>query len=219
MNIKFDIDSLYRNSIFAGKSGDCPVKELFIEGDVESINMLEICNGGYGLKTIHIAPGIKHIGNLKISGSARKIDIEGENVQIDSTNGNILPRGKDLSIGAVNVDFNTDHFGGRNTVTVNVGSVKKDELFIKEDISDKNKALLFACENGQLNAVKYLVEHGADVNAKDNLGRAPLSFAAERGNLELVKYLVDHGADVNAVYFGGTPLRNAAGNGSLELVK
>ena len=51
-DIKFDIDSLYRNSIFAGKSGDCPVKELFIEGDVESINMLEICNGSR-LETIH----------------------------------------------------------------------------------------------------------------------------------------------------------------------
>ena len=142
-DIKIDTQSLYGNSILADRY-NCPVKELFIEGDVESINMLEICNGGYGLKTIHIAPGIKHIGNLEISGSPRKIDIEGENVQIDSTNGNILPRGKDLSIGAVKYEG------------YNVGSVKKDELFIKEDISDKNKALLFACKNGQLNAVKYL---------------------------------------------------------------
>ncbi len=49
-------------------------------------------------------------------------------------------------------------------------------------------------------SVKLLVEHGADVNAFDPLGRTPLMYAAEsdRAQLDVVKLLVEKGADVNA---------------------
>ena len=44
---------------------------------------------------------------------------------------------------------------------------------------------------------KLLVEHGADVNARDNNGLTPLSIAAGY-NLECTQYLLAHGADINA---------------------
>ena len=49
-------------------------------------------------------------------------------------------------------------------------------------------------------AVKMFIEHGADVNAFDPLGRTPLMYAAEsdRAQIEIVKLLVEKGADVNA---------------------
>ena len=51
-----------------------------------------------------------------------------------------------------------------------------------------------------LPAVKYLVEeHGADVNARDLNGYAPLHHAAARGDDELIEYLVAQGADVMVV--------------------
>jgi ankyrin repeat protein len=51
-----------------------------------------------------------------------------------------------------------------------------------------------------LAAVRYLVEeHGADVNARDLNGYAPLHHAAARGDNELIEYLVAHGADVMVV--------------------
>lgn len=53
---------------------------------------------------------------------------------------------------------------------------------------------------GDVNAVRQMLNHGADVNAVDPLGRTPLMYAAASDALALdvVKLLVEHGADVNA---------------------
>ena len=40
--------------------------------------------------------------------------------------------------------------------------------------------------------------NGADINAKDNRGNAPLHIAARNGYLEIVQCLVMNGADINA---------------------
>jgi uncharacterized protein len=53
--------------------------------------------------------------------------------------------------------------------------------------------------DGWMDAVKYCLELGADVNAKDSRGYSALHGASYIGNNELVKYLVSKGADVKAV--------------------
>ena len=59
----------------------------------------------------------------------------------------------------------------------------------------------------QLEIVKILIEHGADVNVKNNNGDTPLFFANQ---FEIVKILIKHGADVNAKNNdGNTPLLQA----------
>jgi hypothetical protein len=50
-----------------------------------------------------------------------------------------------------------------------------------------------------MDAVKYLVQHGADVNAAGTRGYTALHAAAYIGNDELILYLMDHGADVKVV--------------------
>ena len=45
--------------------------------------------------------------------------------------------------------------------------------------------------------MKYLIEHGADINKENNFGEIPLFISCEKGNVDIVKYLVEHGADVN----------------------
>jgi len=50
-----------------------------------------------------------------------------------------------------------------------------------------------------LAAVEYLVELGADVNARDHNGYAPVHHAAARGDNELILYLVGQGADVSSL--------------------
>jgi ankyrin repeat protein len=47
-------------------------------------------------------------------------------------------------------------------------------------------------QNGNLEIVKYLVNHGADIN-KSNA----LYASAEKGHENIVKCLIEHGADVN----------------------
>ena len=68
------------------------------------------------------------------------------------------------------------------------------------DKTDYSLALTDIAITGDVNAVKMMLDHGADVNIVDPLGRTPLMYAAASDNLPLeeVKMLVEHGADVNA---------------------
>ena len=59
--------------------------------------------------------------------------------------------------------------------------------------------LVEACEVGDLETVKQLVEQGADIHACHN---RPLRFACANNNLHIVKYLLESGADINTRYGG-----------------
>ncbi len=62
-------------------------------------------------------------------------------------------------------------------------------------------------------AVKILVEAGANVNAVNEADFTPLHGAAFRGLNEIIQYLVEHGANINARDFRGrTPYRIAEGS-------
>ena len=55
--------------------------------------------------------------------------------------------------------------------------------------------------------MKYLVENGAQVNAKNKSNRTPLFNAVHTSNASIIKYLIEKGADVNVVdNSGDTPL-------------
>jgi ankyrin repeat protein len=56
-------------------------------------------------------------------------------------------------------------------------------------------------------AVQFLLEHGADINARRKDLLTPLHLAVLRGDLEMARVLIDHGANVNAENNQGqTPL-------------
>ena len=48
-----------------------------------------------------------------------------------------------------------------------------------------------------LELVSYLIQNGADVNARDHRRLTPLQVAAERGQIDTVKYLLSQGANIN----------------------
>jgi len=65
-----------------------------------------------------------------------------------------------------------------------------------------------ACLNGNETLVKYLVEHGADVNYEGYSGQTSLLIACEKceireeernAYMNIIKYLIEHGADINHI--------------------
>ncbi|CAG8435088.1 2929_t:CDS:1 [Ambispora gerdemannii] len=80
--------------------------------------------------------------------------------------------------------------------------------------------LHIACQQNNLEAVKDLIDRGADINAQDNSDWTPLHEAAYAGHIEIVDYLLENGARVNAVdQEGDTPLHDACYQEHSKVVK
>lgn len=54
-----------------------------------------------------------------------------------------------------------------------------------------------ACQHGRLDIVKYLKEHGARIESKDNENFTPVMCAVWKGQNDVVDYLLNVGAKIN----------------------
>ena len=82
--------------------------------------------------------------------------------------------------------------------------------------------LLYACEYGNYEMIKYLIEQGADINKESNIGDeiTPLFKACKYGDYKMIKYLVEHGADINKENsLKQTPIWYACKIGNENIVK
>src|SRR4029079_8657577 len=71
--------------------------------------------------------------------------------------------------------------------------------------------LMLASRNGNVAAMKVLLDHKADVNAKEKLrGTTPLMWATEQSHPAAIKVLIEHGADVQIA--SSPDSRNARNN-------
>lgn len=98
--------------------------------------------------------------------------------------------------------------------------LEKLEFLLKKKISPNSKPYLIhwidnlnsqpinvAANLGNYNAVRLLVEAGADVNVSNDDRMSPLHYAALWNDDSIIYYLIEHGADVNNKNIHGeTPL-------------
>jgi uncharacterized protein len=100
--------------------------------------------------------------------------------------------------------------------------LKQDPASIASTDNMGRTPLHVAAEHAQKDVVAYLLENGADVNAKDrNGGFTPLDLALSSFHAkDIVPLLLDKGADVNTASKQGlTPLDEVAMRGQKELVE
>jgi len=80
--------------------------------------------------------------------------------------------------------------------------------------SNGESLLMLAVQAGNPETIKYLLEHGADVNAAGPTGMTPLHVAAQQGEEEIILLLLKNKADINAVTADGqSPMELAIKNG------
>jgi uncharacterized protein len=92
----------------------------------------------------------------------------------------------------------------------------------KSHSPDGFPVIALAAVFGHLEIAKFLVVHGADINAAatNPTGYNALTGAVASGHAAIVQWLLKNGADPNYRYGPGySPLLTAAANGHLEIIK
>jgi ankyrin repeat protein len=93
------------------------------------------------------------------------------------------------------------------------GNLEAIKYIIKNDGDvhiTEDYPLRIAADLGYFDIVQFLTENGADINVDENY---PIKVAAKNNHLKIVEYLVSQGANTAGA------LRSAAENGNLEIVK
>jgi ankyrin repeat protein len=85
---------------------------------------------------------------------------------------------------------------------------------------DECAPLHWASLHGHTDTIRLLLEHGAEVNARNEWGETPLHWACRRGHTDVAGLLLKAGTNVNARGVGGlTPLHEACACGYNEVTR
>ena len=80
-------------------------------------------------------------------------------------------------------------YGSKNALTFLVEVQKAN---IEARTEDGATPIMYACTNGFIEIVRYLVQHGCDVKAKDLKGKTVFHYAAINGQIKIIEYLVEN---------------------------
>ena len=98
-----------------------------------------------------------------------------------------------------------------NTTMLKKALSRKNVDIEERDPTHQKTALHHSAQSGRTGIVEILLEHGADVRARDFYGETPLHYAVDSGNVEVVKLLVNAGSDLS--------LRNDNGELPTEMLR
>jgi len=109
----------------------------------------------------------------------------------------LIVQGADLDLKDENNDSLLHYAAFMGSLEIADMLLKKGVTSINEGDKENMTPLHLSCERGHPEIVKLLLDHGADIEAKDGMGRTPLAFTAGSRNMEVVHILVERGADIN----------------------
>jgi hypothetical protein len=121
-------------------------------------------------------------------------------IELEEEDGDFKPGG--------DLNFNLQRYGYSE---LNINSTSK---------TYKQTPLMKASSWGDEKAVRYLLEHGAQINLRDKLGRTALHLTIRPAHVETLKLLLEYGADIAIKdNEGNTPLHLAVLRQNEEITK
>jgi ankyrin repeat protein len=101
-----------------------------------------------------------------------------------------------------NLDIHAEDNDG-NTPLDSAIDMEIIKYLMEQGANNSSKALLSASEQGQLEAIQYLIENNSDIEIKNEKGQTPLILLSMRTSwmmdqLAAVTYLVEQNADIQA---------------------
>ena len=78
------------------------------------------------------------------------------------------------------------------------------------DSADVNLPIHVASKHNNIDIIKLLLDHGADINATNYWKTTPLMYACVYGNLAVIKFLLEHGADMSMRNYWGKTAKDRA---------
>ena len=99
--------------------------------------------------------------------------------------------------------------------------IAEDAGWLRLENSTGETALHYLAIENRLEAARFLISKGAQVDTRDHSKFTPLIVAAWLGHLEMVSLLLEHGADANAhsETLHWTGLHYAANSGHVEILE
>lgn len=138
--------------------------------------------------------------------------ISGFNIGVKAGNNKKVVKDEVIDLNIIFFDYNKKE--------KNIDKFLPQNIDVNSKLSNSNTSLIEAVWYQDFQAVKSLVEKGANIDKKQGDGITPLMFAVEKGNLEIAEYLINKGADVNSrAKNKNTPLIIATFHGQDECVE
>jgi ankyrin repeat protein/cell division protein FtsB len=114
------------------------------------------------------------------------------------------------------------HHCAENGLTTSVKrllSIRNINVNVKDNW-DGYTPLHWAVETGHVEIIRLLLQNGADVNAKSNVGHTPLHCSAWNGHVDILHLLVENGANLEVQNIDGNrALHFATYHGNLPLLQ
>jgi len=90
------------------------------------------------------------------------------------------------------------------------GDLKGIQDLLESGAKLSEHTLMLAALKGNSVLVRICIEHGADINMRNEYGFTVLHEALFPADIDTIRYLVEHGADVNALDVSGESVLSSA---------